>query len=96
MLCETVAGFARTRFPLEKSNLKNYIDTYLNADGIDTGYDSSGGISIDTVERVYKEGKLKAVSNANPIGPKRAAQADPQVFNAFLHQLNEWIKVIHA
>ncbi|CAB9505609.1 unknown protein [Seminavis robusta] len=93
--CESVAGFARAGYPLEKTNLKAVMDAFLEADGIGDGQNSTGGISFDTVERIYKEGRLAAKSNVNPIDPKRAAQASPQVLNAFYHQLEATIKMAH-
>ena len=94
VLCECVSAFARAGFPLEKANLKDYADAFLKADGLVDGLGPTG-ISNDTVERIYKHGRLKAKTNVNPIDPKRAAQADPQVLNAFYHQLDAWIKIAH-
>ncbi|CAB9526971.1 hypothetical protein SEMRO_1919_G305460.1 [Seminavis robusta] len=89
LFCECVAMFARMGFPLEKADLKSYADAFLHAESLDIG---SAGISMDTVERIYKEGRLKAKTNVDPVDPKRAAQADPEILNAQYHQLDAWIK----
>ncbi|CAB9504178.1 unknown protein [Seminavis robusta] len=93
VLCESVAAFAKLGYPMNKNNLKAYADAFMAAEGLMT--DANGGISMDTIERIYKEGRMKAKANVNPIDPKRASQADPQVLNAFFHQLDAWIKIAH-
>ncbi|CAB9523867.1 unknown protein [Seminavis robusta] len=94
-MCEGVGAFAKAGFPLEKANLKQWADAFLEADGIARGTNSIGGISMDTVERLYKQGRLKAKANVNPIDPKRAAQAESSVLNAFYHQVDAHIKLAH-
>eukprot|EP00797_Seminavis_robusta_P000056 Sro1005_g230200.2 (373) ;mRNA; f:7521-8641 len=94
-LREFVAACARTGFPVEKTTLKEAADAFLEADGIGAGINSIGGISDDTVSRIYKEGRIKAKTNANPIDPKRASQADPQVLNCLYHQADAWVKMAH-
>ncbi|CAB9530682.1 unknown protein [Seminavis robusta] len=95
IICEAVAGFARAGYPLEKADLKKMADAFLQAEQLGEGQNSSDGISYDTVERLYKQGGLKTKTNVNPIDPKRAAQAEPQILNAMYHQLDAMIKMAH-
>jgi len=90
-LCEIVAGFALLGYPLEKGNLRDICNEYLKVDA--PGALGGTGVSTDTIERIYKDDNIKAKGNINPIDPKRAAQADPQVLNAFFHQLDTAIKM---
>ncbi|CAB9506584.1 unknown protein [Seminavis robusta] len=92
-LQEAVAEFARAGFPLEKTNLMGYANAFLEAEGIDTS--NNGGPSMDTVERVYKAGRLKAMSNVGGIDRKRAAQAGPETLNALYHQMEYWMAIAH-
>lgn len=73
-LCECVSAFARAGFPLEKANLKSFADMFFEANNIADGGNSSGGISMDTVEKIYKEGCIQAKTNVHPIDRKKAAQ----------------------
>ena len=92
-LCEIVAGFARLGCPLEKGNLHDICNAHLKSDA--PGTLGETGVSSDTTERIYKDDNTKAKGNVNPIDPKRAAQADPQVQNAFYHQLDTATMMAH-
>ena len=91
-LVESAACLARMGFPLEKNNLHLLCSNYLKADN--PGIVDSVGISLDTVQRIYKDDNMLAKDVEN-IDPKRASQADPQVLNCFYHQLDAAVAMAH-
>jgi hypothetical protein len=91
-LVESAACLARMGFPLEKNNLHLLCSNYLKADN--PGIVDSVGLSLDTVQRIYKDDNMLAKDVEN-IDPKRASQADPQVLNCFYHQLDAAVAMAH-
>jgi len=102
LLIALTSGLAKLGYPLEKGNLQDLCSAFLTAElgGEGDALMIGDTISMRTIERIYSQslengGSIKAKRNVNPIDPKRAAQADPQVLNYFYHQLEESVSMLH-
>jgi len=88
--------FARSNSPLQKQDLKSWVDEYFREQLEDDDNKLFNGVSDDTIERIYRNVGTKAENNVNSIDPKRADQADPLVLNYYFHQLDNMVKVLRC